>query len=176
MKKFIHLACFLGLIACNGSRNATEHGSDANMDTGTEQDQTAQEDGTAATAPVIVYRTKSDRSDQVPVALSSDGKILSYPHPSDVKGDVTPIELGDGYLLDRRGIGTNVAYLDFTYAEYAALQNAPSLAELEARIIDRDPLIDMYDCGRRADHNDPEADIRSILDNGELEKRCKRLK
>lgn len=175
MRTLIHFACAIGLIACNGSRNATTGEGGTNMDTGTEQGSTAR-NGSAATAPVIVYRTSTDHSDHVPVALSSDGKIVSYPHPTDVEGDVRPIDIGDGYLLDRRGIGTDVAYLDYTFAEYAALENAPGLSELEARIIDRDPLIEMYHCGTRADHSDPEKEMRSIVQQGTLAQRCKKLK
>jgi hypothetical protein len=83
--------------------------------------------------------------------LSADRKtILSYPHPKDLRtsdGLSVPVKLENGWLLDRRGIGMNVAFLRMTYAEYAALENAPSLAELDAAITDRDPLTDLCDCG-----------------------------
>ena len=39
----------------------------------------------SATQPIIIYKTKSDYSQNVAVTLSDDkSKIISYPHPTDV--------------------------------------------------------------------------------------------
>lgn len=136
--------------------------------------------GVAATAHVLVYRTRTDHHDKVPIMLSADRKtILSYPHPKDLRagdGLSLPVELEDGWLLDRRGIGMNVAFLGTTYTEYAALENAPSLAELEASITDREPLTDLCDCGPRSVFTDPAAQINSLIQHDSLYIRCKRLK
>ena len=69
----------------------------------------------ASGPPVLVYKTKANYNNLVPVILS-DGKteIVSYPHPKDlIKGSRFPLPfiLNDGYLLDNRGIGKNVAFL-----------------------------------------------------------------
>lgn len=136
--------------------------------------------GVAATAHVLVYRTKDDHKDNVPIMLSEDRKtILSYPHPKDLRtstGLAVPIELENGWLLDRRGIGMNTAFLGMTYTEYAALEDAPSLAELDAAITDRDPLVDLCDCGPRSAFMDPVAQIGSLIQHDSLYIRCKRLK
>ena len=68
---------------------------------------------------------------QVPV-LMEEGRtrILAYPAPSDLKtGDVLclPTPLEDGYLLDNRGIGLNVAFLAYTYEEYSKFTEPPSM-------------------------------------------------
>ena len=136
--------------------------------------------GLAASAHVLVYRTKADHRDQVPVILSADRKtIVSYPHPKDLRtanGLSLPDELVDGWLLDRRGIGMNVAFLRMTYPEYAALENAPSLIDLDAAITDRDPLKDLCDCGPRAAFTEPKAQIGALIQHDSLYIRCKRLK
>lgn len=136
--------------------------------------------GLSATAHLLVYRTKADHRAQVPVLLSDDGsRILSYPHPRDLGtgGNMSiPLELGEGWLLDRRGIGVNVGFLRTTYAEYAELGNAPTVTELEALLVDRDPLTDLCDCGPRSGFTDPVAQLTSIILHDSLDLRCKRLK
>ena len=140
---------------------------------------TTSETRTGASSPhVLVYRTGTDHSDHVPVILSEDRKrIVSYPHPKDLRtGNSRPTPLGKGYLLDNRGIGLNVAFLSLSYEQYAALEDAPSMETLEASIVDRDPLLELCECARRAEFKDPVKEISAWVENGELEKHCKRLK
>lgn len=98
--------------------------------------------------PCIVYKTKKNYDAHVAVGLSEDRThIVSYPHPKDVytRGTLcTPLKLARNFRLDRRGIGPNVAFLSMTYEEYSKLKTAPSMAELEAMIIDRNPVRKMY--------------------------------
>lgn len=103
-----------------------------------------------ASEPFLIYKTKAGYSDKVPVIMNAEKtKIVSYPSPSDVmvNGElVKPIKLIDGYLLDNRGIGMNVAFTSFTYEEYAKLDAAPDINKLMNGIIDDDPLLELYDC------------------------------
>ena len=82
---------------------------------------------------VFVYKTKGDYSHLVPVLMDdSRTQILSYPHPRDlfIGGKLClPTLLNDGYWLDNRGIGRNVAFLSYTYEEYSRLSSAPSMEE-----------------------------------------------
>ncbi|MCM1005645.1 MAG: hypothetical protein NC402_05035 [Prevotella sp.] len=80
----------------------------------------------------IVYQTTGDNAmDLVPITLSADGKsVVSYPAPSDLNEGQTPINLGDGWWLDRRGIGPNTVFTTYTYEQYAAMKQAPSPKEL----------------------------------------------
>src|SRR5690606_24238560 len=121
-----------------------------------------------------------DLKDKVPVTLSMDGTaIAAYPHPKDLRtpdGLATPVELADGWLLDRRGIGLHSAFLRMTYAEYAALDATPTLADLNEGIVDRDPFTDLCDCGPRSAFADPAAELARIIRNDSLDLRCKRLK
>ena len=101
---------------------------------------------------VIVYKTTRDYSQNVPVIMdSSRQRIVSYPDPSDLRGNCRPQQLDNGYLLDNRGICENVAFLSYTYDEYAALDKAPSMQQLLDSVIDRYPLMVIADCGSRAD-------------------------
>ncbi|MBN1768357.1 MAG: hypothetical protein JXR50_08385 [Prolixibacteraceae bacterium] len=103
-----------------------------------------------STEPFIIYKTKADYAQNVPVILNKEKTaIVSYPAPSDLKynnGMRTPTKLFDGYLLDNRGISVNVAFTSFTYSEYVSLENAPSVKVLFDNIIDANPIIEMYDC------------------------------
>jgi len=128
----------------------------------------------------LVYKTKANYNLFVPVMLSDDKvQVVSYPDPKDVKnGDVfqTPIQLHKNYLLDKRGISKNVAFLKITYEEYAKLKTVPTPTELYNLIIDKDPLIEMIDCGIISAMSDPEAQLNQLIDNGTLRTTCKVIK
>ncbi len=134
----------------------------------------------AATARMVVYRTRTNVRDHVPIMLSEDGTaIVSYPDPSDLRapgGLPLPFQLEQGWLLDRRGVGVHSAFLNMTYAEYAALDEPPSMIELAGALVDRDPITDMCDCGLRNAFNEPVAELDRIIRNDSLYIRCKRLK
>lgn len=79
----------------------------------------------------VIYRTSCDCSDLVPVNLNASGTaLISYPAPSDITPSSSPVRLNNGWLLDRRGIGINTRFTNYTYAEYRSLSTAPSPAKL----------------------------------------------
>ena len=129
---------------------------------------------------VIIYKTTNDYSKNVPVILSDDKtQIVSYPHPSDlILGDnfAYPSKLHKGYLLDNRGIGKNVAFLRFTYEEYAKLQIVPTLKQLYENIIDKNPLIEMWNCGTKINYHDLEKQLNELIDENLLIEKCKQIK
>jgi len=134
----------------------------------------------AAEPHVIVYKTKKNYDNNIPVMLSDDkSKIVSYPDPSDVVNDngyTTPTKLRHGYLLDNRGVGLNTAFLKITYKEYAKLQKPPSLDSMYKIIIDKDPIAELYDCGSRYEMTDPAKEVNEMIKNDELKKNAKELK
>lgn len=84
----------------------------------------------------VVYRTNGPFSDNVPIVMSASRKeIVSFPAPSDIHSDVAPVELAEGYLLDRHGIGINSVFTRYTYDEYSELPAAPSLNRLRQMVI-----------------------------------------
>jgi len=108
-------------------------------------------DQTFILSEVVMYKTKSNYNQLVPVRLSEDkSQIISYPHPKDVmlgKTILEPVVLNDGYLMDRIGIGENVAYLGITLMEYSQLQEPMPISEMLKIIVDNDPLKLICNCG-----------------------------
>jgi hypothetical protein len=129
--------------------------------------------------PVIIYKTKEDYSDKVPVTLSDDkSKIISYPDARDLirNGKLTlPVELHDGFLLDKRGIDQNVAFLAISYGTFTRAMRVYTVDQLFEMILDNDPLTEMYDCGGKNDFKDLVNELNSKIDNGELDS-FKRMK
>ena len=130
--------------------------------------------------PVVVYKTTKNYNNNVPVLLTDDkSAVASYPHPKDVMtggGYALPAVLHDGYLLDNRGIGKNVAFLKWTYEEYAKLQSVPSLQELYGSIIDKDPLVELCDCGNKQAFRDVTEQLNRLIDSKMLRTTCRAVK
>ncbi len=133
----------------------------------------------ASLQPCIVYKTRSDYNKLVPVILSPDKTtIVSYPDIKDVfyKGKLAyPTELAGGYLLDNRGIGPDVAFLNYTYDEYSRMFKTPVGGELWKRMLDKDPLLEMYQCGNRTQYKEIEKELNDLIISGKI-KDYKRLK
>ena len=133
----------------------------------------------ASLQPCIVYKTRSDYNKLVPVALSPDKTtIVSYPDIKDIyyKGKLAyPTQLAGGYLLDNRGIGPDVAFLNYAYEDYSRLFKTPGAAELWKRMLDKDPLLEMYQCGNRSQYKDLEKELNELIVSGKI-REFKRLK
>ena len=123
----------------------------------------------AATGPVVVYKTKKDYRNHVSVQLSADGNtITAYPGPSDVLAQ-KPIELAEGYLL-KRMVGD--VYLSLTIDSYAESSHSYTVEDLLALVIDKDPYMEIYEC--RDCTNGDTASINFLIKKGKLRK-CKSL-
>ncbi len=120
-------------------------------------EKTSIESGTTALPSCLVYKTRGDYADKVPVLLNAEKTaIISYPAPSDLGPEgktSSPVVLEQGYLLDKRGITVNVAFLEYTYEQYANLKKVPGKEELFKKIIDKSPLTELWDCGVRSPEN-----------------------
>jgi len=129
--------------------------------------------------PCIIYRTRSDYSMYVPVSLSSDkDKIVSYPDIKDIYFNdklSVPTSLADGFLLDNRGIGVQVGFLSYTYEKYSKLSATPNAKDLMGLLLDKDPLVEMYQCGQRSQYKDIEQELNVLITSGKLNT-CKKLK
>lgn len=104
--------------------------------------------------------------------LGEDKKsIESYPDIKDVFYDgklAYPIELKNGYYLDNRGIGKNVAFLSLTYDEYSKLPKTPNSDELWPLIVDKDPIKTMYNCGLRSSFGDIADELNLKIISGDF--------
>lgn len=163
---------FLGysLISCSKKTTPTNAGStDIEVQTG----------GSMALPPCVIYKTKADYSTNVPVSLSPDRtSISSYPDVADIRAQgksVYPAVLSDGYLLDNRGIGHDVAFLSDTYDYYVTQQKTPNAADLFKQLLDKDPLLEMYQCGNRYQYKDIIRELNELIDSGKLSD-CKKIK
>jgi len=129
-----------------------------------------------ALAPVIIYKTKSDYYNNVPVIMNDNKTdIVSYPDIKDLfyNGQLAyPTKLKNGYLLDNRGIGKNVAFLKYTYEEFSILAETPSKEILLNSIIDKNPLIEIYICEKLSKTNIEE--LNNYIHQG-LPNVCKNL-
>ena len=123
--------------------------------------------------PAIVYKTKKDYFDKVPVTLSDDkSRIVGFPAPSDLKvnGKFTyPTRLKSGYLLDNRGIGKNTAFLRFSYEDYYNMDNIPTAERLFNYIIDKDPFVKLYSCGKKGEKDNLVEMLNRQIESGEIE-------
>jgi hypothetical protein len=97
----------------------------------------------------VIYRMSGDYSANVPVSVSSDGSVVSFPDPSDIRENRMPLPLTDGYWLDLRGVGANSVFTSYTYAEYGKLAAVPSLDELKAHIIPGSAVVEVVELPMR---------------------------
>jgi hypothetical protein len=147
---FIILIICIPFFSCKTREKSTDQPKTSLMETAPKPSVT-----NLARQPVIIYKTKADYSKNIPVNLSDDKKfITSYPDIKDIyyAGELAyPTLLAQGYLLDNRGIGPTVAFLDYTYEQYRELGQTPAADELMKHIIDADPLLELYSCSCKRD-------------------------
>lgn len=132
--------------------------------------ETASSANVYALPKAIVYKTSGDYNKNVPVILNSEKTaVVGYPSKSDIyyNGEFAyPLVLNGGYLLDRRGINLNVAFLDLTYEEYSKLTAQPSAGDLFKRIINKNPLTELWECERPSDLKDESEYFNKVIENG----------
>ena len=134
----------------------------------------------SASPHVLVYKTKANYRKLVPVMLSEDKKtVVSYPDPADVKtggGYPLPVLLHKGYLLDKRGVGKNTAFIKLSYEEYGKLKAVPSPGELYGMMVKKNPLTELWDCGTRDEAKNDAKHINQLIDKKLLKKKCTAIK
>ena len=75
------------------------------------------------------------RTISVAVTLNADGSLAYFPAPSDLTSASAPVEIGDGWWLNRQGLGPGSVFTKWTFDEYRALKSVPSAAEIKAAVI-----------------------------------------
>jgi hypothetical protein len=130
--------------------------------------------------PTLVYKTRADYADYVPVRMNDTRtEVVFCPDPRDLRkpdGYNEPIALAQGYFVDNRGIDTNIAFLKLTYQDYANLTRRPTQRELAELILDKDPLLELCDCGSRTVFQNVEAALNAAITAGTLRTKCKGIK
>ena len=82
-----------------------------------------------------VFKMNGNYSNHVAVSLNADGTLSYYPAPTDISEASRPVDLGNGWWLNRQGLGPRSRFLRYSFEEYAALPTVPSQEELLKAII-----------------------------------------
>lgn len=138
-----------------------------------------QENILTAGPPVMIYKTKKDYFDKVPVTLSENlDEVIAYPSQKDIiagESFTYPAHLTNGFLLDNRGIGKHSAFLSLSYEEYADMQADITAESLYLRVIDPDPFLELYHCGSRFGYRDLIKELNEIIEQNKFE-RCTQIR
>ncbi len=141
------------------------NGSDSSLIEGTED-------------PVIIYKTKAEYYNLVPVFLSEDkNKITFYPSREDLYKDdflSYPNKMSKDYIYDNFGINENIAFLDISYDDYSQSSQELSREVLYEKIIDKDPILEMYDC-KNLDIANNIVELNKLIKRNELSQ-CEKIK
>lgn len=82
-----------------------------------------------------VFKMSGDYADHVAITVDANGRVTYYPAPSDISAISAPVAVGDGWYLNRQGLGPNSVFTKYTFDEYRALKTAPSAEEMKAAVI-----------------------------------------
>lgn len=88
------------------------------------------------------FRMSGDYADNVAVTPGADGRLVYFPAPTDISNNSKPVSLGNGWWLNRQGIGANSVFTKYTFEEYSNLDKVPSSEELNAAIIPGARVVD----------------------------------
>lgn len=124
-------------------------------------------EGSARYMPkATAMRLSGDYADNVAVTLDADGRLVSFPAPSDITAASRPTDLGGGWWLNNQGIGANSVFTRYTFAQYAALDNVPTPGQLLDSIIPGARVLKMvtlpFAASEAASHID---EIKEYLEN-----------
>lgn len=130
-------------------------------------------------APVVIYKTKADFDQLVPIAVAGEPpRLISYPHPTDLKfsdGSYRyPLHLKEGYLLDRKGVGPQTVFLRLTYEDYCAQPPDPST--LLTLIAEADPMEEIWHCHLPYRQDALVDTLNHLITSQLLNRRCSRIK
>lgn len=89
----------------------------------------------SAVLKASAFKMTGDYSNNVAVTLNPDGSLAYYPAPTDITPNSRPVELGDGWWLNRQGLSPNSVFTRYTFEEYAKLSSVPSQEEIKKAII-----------------------------------------
>ncbi len=89
----------------------------------------------SAVLKASAFRMSGDYSDNVAVGVGADGKLTYFPAPGDISENSAPVDLGNGWWLNRQGVGVGYRFTKYTFGEYSKLDQVPSAQELIDAVI-----------------------------------------
>lgn len=81
------------------------------------------------------FRMSGDYADHVAVTLDDAGNLVYYPAPTDLSPSSVPVEIGNGWWLNRQGLGPNSVFTKWTFDEYRSLETVPSAEEIKKAVV-----------------------------------------
>lgn len=81
------------------------------------------------------FKMTGDYSNNVAITLTPEGEVSYYPAPSDISESSRPVDLGNGWWLNRQGISPSSVFTKYTFEEYSKLPYVPTPQELKAAVI-----------------------------------------
>lgn len=81
------------------------------------------------------FRMTGDYANNVAVTIGPDGNLVYFPDPRDISDDSCPLEIGDGWWLNRQGLSAGSVFTKWTFEEYRNLKSVPSAKEIKEAII-----------------------------------------
>lgn len=145
MKKFIAILCVAAMFittSCKAGSSADQQKSDPNVTGSVAVSFPAKAQKPIGGAKPVTtlpkataFRMTGNYADHVAITLDSQGNVIYFPAPTDITPDSAPIALTDGWWLNRQGIGANSVFTKYTFAEYAALSQVPTVAQLKEAVL-----------------------------------------
>ena len=127
MKNFLVVVMLFSIALMNNSCCKKTKPSATKVEEPTVKENKVEPNQTYAGPHVLIYKTKGDYFNNVPVILSADKtKLISYPDIKDVYTNgklALPELIAGGYLLDNRGINKDVAFIFFDMCFFSASTN-----------------------------------------------------
>lgn len=123
---------------------------------------------------LVVYKTRKDYSNLVPIQLSQDKQtIISYPAKEDLVrvGNKNAQKLENGFLIDLIGVTQNTVFTNFDLDQYQQVAT-PTIEEFKKNIIELDPFIEMYQCERKFTQNE----INKFIIDNTISEKCLKIK
>lgn len=81
------------------------------------------------------FRMSGDYASNVAIGVTSNGTLSYFPAPSDITVNSAPVDLGNGWWLNRQGVGEGYKFTKYTFEEYSALKEVPSPKTLLESVI-----------------------------------------
>lgn len=123
-------------IACSSQKKNAESASDSSSEPVVQQIVHPRKPNPISYIPkATAFKMNGDYADNVAITLNENGSIAYYPAPSDITESSRPIDLGNGWWLNRQGISDRSVFTRFTFDEYSKLKKAPSAKELKESVI-----------------------------------------
>lgn len=91
--------------------------------------------GEAIVLKASAFKMSGDYANNVAVTLDDSGNLVYFPAVSDIRPGSKPTLIGEGWWLNRQGLGPNSVFTKWTFEEYMALPATPSPAEIKSAII-----------------------------------------